>query len=460
MDGGAWTDGTWVKVTGYGQHTVGFRSIDVAGNTETEKTASLLVRRASETYTTSAPELTFNGSWTTYLSGRRTNTQSTGNYVTGYGRSTRIRVYAYKGPLFGWARATIDGHSTLVNLYNATDVGPTMVYDSATMADVDHSFKWAWTGNAGSGGYTRVSLHSVEVEGVFGGEVDDHDPPVTSSNIPTGWVKPPFDVELTQYDYLGHEGETYYGVSQDASVTAAPDYYEGPFSVTEDGVNYVNYFSEDTLGNTEAMVTKQLKLDSIPPTTTSDAVADYTDTGTIRLTATDTMSGVATTHYRLDGGAWQSGATVTITKASTSLGQHTLEWYSVDNLGNTEQVQSTQFTLLERFEDELQQYIEQEGDDWGRRVSSQHSGGLMRYAWGPGALAGTFRGDRFDLISAKDMHSGIARVVIDGVPTGVGGPVLGRLPLPAEGALARRTGQRATCLPRRVDRSEESAFTR
>ncbi len=414
VDGGAWTDGTSVRITGYQLHTLGFRSIDVAGNVESEHSTSLLVRRALETYTYASPELSFKGSWTPYLDGVRTTTQSTGNYVTGYGRATRVKVYGYTGPAFGWARATIDGRSTLVNLYSTTAQGPKVVYDSASMADTNHSFKWAWTGNAGESGYTRVNVYSVEVEGVFGGEVDDLDPPVTTSNIPAEWVKPPFDVVLTQLDYLNHEGETYYGVTQEATLTATTLYGE-PFTVSTDGTNTVSYYSEDTLGNTEPLVSQSLKLDSIPPTTTSDAVADYANTATIRLTAVDTMSGVATTYFRLDGGAWTAGTVASFSKATTALGSHTLQWYSVDSLGNTETVRSAQFTLLERFEDELQQYIEQEGDDWGRRVSSQHSGGLMRYAWGPGALAGTFRGDRFDLISAKDMHSGIARVVIDGV---------------------------------------------
>ena len=90
VDGGAWTDGNSVRITGYQLHTLGFRSIDVAGNVESENSTSILVRRASGDIHLRLARTVFKGSWTPYLDGVRTTTQSTGNYLTGYGRATRV----------------------------------------------------------------------------------------------------------------------------------------------------------------------------------------------------------------------------------------------------------------------------------------------------------------------------------------------------------------------------------
>ena len=42
------------------------------------------------------------------------------------------------------------------------------------------------------------------------------------------------------------------------------------------------------------------------------------------------MSGVAATHYRVDGAAWRTGTSVLV----SGDGVHTLEFYSVDGAGN------------------------------------------------------------------------------------------------------------------------------
>jgi Doubled CXXCH motif (Paired_CXXCH_1) len=75
-------------------------------------------------------------------------------------------------------------------------------------------------------------------------------------------------------------------------------------------------------------------IDLTAPTTTSDALASYTDSATITLTAIDNAdgSGVASTHYVLDGGTEAVGSVVTV----STLGSHTLEFWSVDVAGNAE----------------------------------------------------------------------------------------------------------------------------
>jgi len=73
--------------------------------------------------------------------------------------------------------------------------------------------------------------------------------------------------------------------------------------------------------------------DSTPPSTSSDATTTYVGSATITLSATDAGgSGVANTYYVLDGGLQTTGTRITV----TSIGGHTLEYWSVDGAGNVE----------------------------------------------------------------------------------------------------------------------------
>ncbi|MBD3918592.1 endo-1,4-beta-xylanase [Paenibacillus sp. PR3] len=73
--------------------------------------------------------------------------------------------------------------------------------------------------------------------------------------------------------------------------------------------------------------------DTVPPVTTDNAPTGWqTHPVNVILQATDEGSGVASTSYSLDGGAYVTGNSVSI----TSEGIHTLGYYSVDGAGNKE----------------------------------------------------------------------------------------------------------------------------
>lgn len=74
--------------------------------------------------------------------------------------------------------------------------------------------------------------------------------------------------------------------------------------------------------------------DLTAPTTTSDAKATYVSSATIKLTAADNLggSGVAHTYYILDGAARAEGTTV----STSTIGAHTLEFWSIDVAANAE----------------------------------------------------------------------------------------------------------------------------
>ena len=88
-------------------------------------------------------------------------------------------------------------------------------------------------------------------------------------------------------------------------------------------------------------------LDVTPPVTTTDALLNYPGPATITLSATDIGgSGVAHTYYKLDSGA-QTTYTGAITVPGSALPLHLLEFWSVDNAGNTEVHQSVFFTMAQ-----------------------------------------------------------------------------------------------------------------
>jgi hypothetical protein len=87
-------------------------------------------------------------------------------------------------------------------------------------------------------------------------------------------------------------------------------------------------------------------VDETRPHTTSDAVSTYTGTATISLTATDALSGVAATYYRLDGGATTTyTAPVTIAPPASGAASHAMSFWSMDRAGNVETSTTANFTV-------------------------------------------------------------------------------------------------------------------
>jgi len=97
-----------------------------------------------------------------------------------------------------------------------------------------------------------------------------------------------------------------------------------------DGTWYVEFLSFDYLGNEETVQNETLILDDTPPTTMISPAAPFT------LNATDSGCGVNVTMYRIDGGSW----TVYTGGFTLTEGEHTIYYYSIDNLGNVEQERS------------------------------------------------------------------------------------------------------------------------
>ena len=93
----------------------------------------------------------------------------------------------------------------------------------------------------------------------------------------------------------------------------------------------------DLAGNVSAPATSApaVNIDRTAPTTTASSVPAWSNsTVNITLSATDSLSGVASTFYTVDGGLVQTYSGGTIDFASE--GGYSLEFWSVDNAGNVE----------------------------------------------------------------------------------------------------------------------------
>jgi len=99
----------------------------------------------------------------------------------------------------------------------------------------------------------------------------------------------------------------------------------------------------DKAGNTTtATSSPAVNIDRTAPNTTASAPPAWNNNDvTVNLTANDALSGVAGTFYTLDGGAQQSGTSITL----STEGIHTLQFWSVDKAGNTETAQSVQVKI-------------------------------------------------------------------------------------------------------------------
>ncbi|MDX6254024.1 MAG: large repetitive protein [Frankiales bacterium] len=105
-------------------------------------------------------------------------------------------------------------------------------------------------------------------------------------------------------------------------------------TITGEGSNLsIGASVSDKAGNTRGATVGAIKIDRHDPSTTATAPSGWQNANvTVTLSATDNLSGVAATYYTVDGGAQQTGATVSV----SSEGTHTVAYWSVDNAGNTE----------------------------------------------------------------------------------------------------------------------------
>jgi hypothetical protein len=155
-----------------------------------------------------------------------------------------------------------------------------------------------------------------------------------------------YEVTLMAVDETSGLQSTYYRIDGDVWTM-----YTGPFTVDDSWTSTVEYYSVDNAGNVES--TKSVDLDEVlAPNTIASLIGGkglgdifVSPSVMIVLMASDNAggSGLASTMYRLDGGAWTEYQTEGVEVDGD--GNHTVEFYSVDNAGNEESPSSVGFVI-------------------------------------------------------------------------------------------------------------------
>jgi hypothetical protein len=114
--------------------------------------------------------------------------------------------------------------------------------------------------------------------------------------------------------------------------------------ITTDGNHTIEYYSTDQAGNTEEVNIAYALLDREAPTTSAIMPEGWQNSDfNIDLNASDSLSGIMATYYRVDSGEWVSGSSVLI----NTDGNHQIEFYSVDDANNIE-TSKTVFAALDK----------------------------------------------------------------------------------------------------------------
>ncbi|MBU4347356.1 Ig-like domain repeat protein, partial [Patescibacteria group bacterium] len=221
--------------------------------------------------------------------------------------------------------------------FNATSPTPT----------VDTQYAWGVATRDVNNGYTYNTDTKTTV---------DVTAPTTIDNAVTGWGNSNVTVTLTPTDNFVQDvpgsgvTNTYYCIYNSRETVCTPTTSGASMEVTctEDSVcqKIVRYYSIDNVSKTEEVKTSAvIQIDKKEPVTAIAVGDPKYGTGTIyvksttnfTLTATDEGSGVASTTYKIDEGAiidYSVAGAFTISTAGT----HTITYWSVDNIGNTEAV--------------------------------------------------------------------------------------------------------------------------
>lgn len=308
LNGGGWQDylGQFV-VNGDGVFALEYYSVDYVNHAEPVNSTDIKIDGADpSTLESLAGTLGLNGWWTSNV----TLTLSADDLMSGVMET----MYSIDGGAY------------------QSYVGPFLV-----TGDWTHSISFYSTDFAGN----TESLNVIEVK------IDAMAPNTVA--IPQGtlgsnnWFLSSVTVSLDPVDSGSGIDEMKYRLDSGAWLD-----YVGSFQLTGNGLHDVEYYSTDHAGNVEFTKTLQLKIDTETPSTSSTPSGNlglngwYTSGVTMELAGSDTISGVESTFYKVDSGAWQ---VYTGTFSVDGDGSHTIRFYSIDFAGNKEVTTSIQVLI-------------------------------------------------------------------------------------------------------------------
>lgn len=163
-------------------------------------------------------------------------------------------------------------------------------------------------------------------------EQPDSTPPVTVSDFTEACSKEDVVISLTASDSESGVENTFYSIN-------GLEYVEGTtIALSEEGKHQISYYSVDKVGNKEQAITQEVQIDKTAPVTISDASGEWVNKELVmNLSASDNLCGVDKTFYSTVGLEFTEGNSITVTEE----GIHEVTFYSIDQVGNEEDVKSS-----------------------------------------------------------------------------------------------------------------------
>ena len=158
-------------------------------------------------------------------------------------------------------------------------------------------------------------------------------PPLTISSLSgtlgtNGWHRSSVGLNLSASDWCSGLNATYYRLGTTGNWT----FYSSVALLSKEGNTTVQFYSRDNAGNIETIESITIRIDTESPISSANVSGS-----TITLSAVDNTSGVFEIYYRIDGGTWMNySEPISITEG----GDHSLDYYSLDNAGNSEGIKS------------------------------------------------------------------------------------------------------------------------
>jgi plastocyanin len=212
-----------------------------------------------------------------------------------------------------------------------------------------HTVKYRATDNAGNTSTEGTTTFNV----VAGG--DDTTPPTVSGSVA--------GAQDSSGNYVGSATVTVTAADSGSGVSSIEyqvndlgwNPYTQPFQVTTPSQYTVLLRATDAAGNVGngqvAFTVVEAPSDTTPPAVNAevsgsqDSSGNYLDSATVTISATDTGSGVASTEYKLDAGAWTAyGAPVVV----NTPGDHMVSYRATDVAGNVSDEGMAMFTVVQQ----------------------------------------------------------------------------------------------------------------
>ncbi|AZV45267.1 fibronectin [Peribacillus asahii] len=249
INGSEFTAGTSFTLAEEGTHKVSFYSVDKAGNKEEVKTVEVKLDKT-------APVTTSN---------------MTDNW--------------YKEEVEVQLTATDDLSEVDKTLYSI-DGSEFQEGTSFTLAE-EGAYKVSFYSIDKAGNEEEAKTIEVKVDKIA---------PETTSNATNDWSKEDVPVELTATDNASGVDKTYYSIN-------GSDYVEGTsFTISEEGIHEVSFYSVDKAGNVEEAKTVEVKVDKSAPEVSWNLDDEYTLGAQLpSYKASDAVSGIASEVLTVNG---------------------------------------------------------------------------------------------------------------------------------------------------------------